>query len=256
MAFETEGNKLVRYTEEPGVTEVIVPEQVQILGKECFLGCQQIVSVSLPDGMTEIAFRAFKNCRNLQRIRIPETVVRIEEAAFSGCEQIKEFTLPPNLEKIAIYAFYGSERLLKFHLADGVFRVQMNDIYQNQDNTALLKKFLCERNPEQKRILFSRIDDAKYKAAIAYYLLHLGQENDEIRKYAKRNVTRVAKFRMDSHDADGLKEVLESGFVTKSNIQKLIDYAIQNQYHECYLLLLEYKDKHIGYQNPAAKLKL
>ena len=256
MAFEIEEKKLVRYTEEPGMTKIIIPKEVNALGKECFFNCQQIVSVILPDGLTEIPYRAFKNCRNLEKIQIPETVTRIEEAAFSGCERLRAFTLPPNLEKIDIYAFYGSERLLKFHFPEGTFRVQMNDIYQNQNDTALLKKFLCERNPEQKRILFRRISDTKYKAAIAYYLLHICQADDEIRKYSKRCATRVAKFRMDTQDTDGLKEVLESGFITKSNIQKLIDYAIQNQYHECYLLLLEYKDKHIGYQNPAAKLKL
>ena len=77
-----------------------------------------------------------------------------------------------------------------------------------------------------------------------------------IRKYAKRNIVKITKFYMDIQETEGLQELLATGFITKSNIQKLIAYAIQGQYHEAYLLLLEYKDKYIGYQNPAEKLKL
>ncbi|GEM_PF-3044262 len=256
MPFQIEKNTLIRYTEDPGVTEIIIPETVQALEKECFLGCRQIVSAVLPDGLQEIPYRAFKNCKNLQKIRIPETVLRIEEAAFSSCERLAELMLPKTLESIGVYAFYGSERLMQFHLAGGVFRVRMNDIYQNQNNTALLKQFLCTGNPEQQRLLFDKTEDAKYKTAMAYYLLHTGQENDSIRKYAKRNVIKAAKFFMDVQAVDGLEELLKTGFVTKANIQKLIDYAIQNQYHESYLILLGYKNKVVGYQNPANKLKL
>ena len=132
----------------------------------------------------------------------------------------------------------------------------MNDIYQNQYDTSLLKKFFCEKNPEQQRKIFSQTEDAKYKSAMAYYLLHSGQADDEIRKYAKRNITKTAKFYMDNQETEGLQELCTTGFVTKSNIGKLLEYAIANSCHESYLLLLEYKDKHIGYQNPADKLKL
>ncbi|MBE6875594.1 MAG: leucine-rich repeat domain-containing protein [Ruminococcus sp.] len=256
MPFQIQQVTLIRYLEEPGMTEITVPEEIKALGNECFLNCQQIVSVILPDGLTEIPYRGFKNCTSLNRIRIPETIVRIGEGAFSGCENLKELVLPENLESIGTYAFYGSERLMRFRLAGGVFKVRMNDIYQNQYDTSLLKKFLCEKNTEQQRKIFSQTEDAKYKSAMAYYLLHSGQADDDIRKYAKRNITKTAKFYMDNQETEGLQELLSTGFITKSNIAKLLEYAIVNGCHESYLLLLEYKDKYIGYQNPIDKLKL
>lgn len=247
---------LTGYTEEPGVTEIIVPEEIKALGRECFLGCQQIASVILPDSITEIPYRAFKNCKNLRRIRIPETVVRIGEGAFSGCEALKEITLPENLEAIDSYAFYGPERLMKFRLADGIFRVCMQDIYQKQNDTDLLKEFLCEKNPVKRKHLFAMTGDTKYRSAMAYYLIQCSQADDEIRKYARRNITKTAKFYMEYQETEGLQELFATGFVTKANIEKLLEYAISHKYHESYLLLLEYKNQHIGYQDPAKKLKL
>jgi len=256
MPFQIQQGILAGYIEEVGVTEIIVPEEVKALGKECFLGCQKIVSVILPDGMTEIPYRAFKNCKNLQKIYIPDSVIQIGEGSFSSCEALKEITLPENLESIGSYAFYGSERLMKFRLTDGVFRVCMKDVYQHQRDTDLLKRFLCEKNSQQKRNLLTRIDDAGYKAAVAFYLLYSGQGNDEIRKYAKRVITRTAKFYMDYRETEGLRELFSTGLITRANIEKLLSYAISHSYHESYLLLLEYKDKNIGYQDPAEKLKL
>ena len=34
------------YTEEDGVTEIIIPEEIKALGKECFFGCKNIISVN------------------------------------------------------------------------------------------------------------------------------------------------------------------------------------------------------------------
>ncbi|MBR1555531.1 MAG: leucine-rich repeat domain-containing protein [Oscillospiraceae bacterium] len=256
MPFQIQHRILTGYTEESGVTEIIVPEEIKAIGDECFLDCRQLVSVILPDGLTEIPYRAFKNCTSLNSIRIPETVITIGEGAFSGCESLRELTIPPNLEYIGEYAFYGSERLMKFRLSDGIIRVRMSDIYQNQEDTALLKKFLCEKNPEQKRKLFFKTENTKYKSAMACYLLISGQADDEIRKHVRKNITRTTKFYMDNRETEGLQELFSTGFITKSNIEKLLEYAIANSYHESYLLLLEYKDKHIGFQNPADKLKL
>ncbi|MBR0483420.1 MAG: leucine-rich repeat domain-containing protein [Oscillospiraceae bacterium] len=256
MPFQMQQEILTGYTEESGVTEIIVPEEVKAIGNECFLDCRKIVSVILPDSLTEIPYRAFKNCTSLNRIYIPETVTRIGEGAFSGCESLKELLLPPNLESVGEYAFYGSERLMNFRLSNGVFRVRMRDIYQNQQDTSLLKKFLCEKHSAQKRNLFSCTEDAKYKSAMACYLLISGQADEEVRRYARKNITRTAKFYMDNQETEGLQELLSTGFITKSNIGKLLEYAIASRYHESYLLLLEYKDRHIGFQNPADKLKL
>ena len=45
---------LAEYTEEAGVTEIIVPEEVRILKSACFFGCEKIISVILPDGIEKI----------------------------------------------------------------------------------------------------------------------------------------------------------------------------------------------------------
>lgn len=55
-----------------------------------------------------IAHEAFRNCENLYSITIPEGVIDIEERAFFNCSMLRQINLPSTLQHIGAWAFNGT----------------------------------------------------------------------------------------------------------------------------------------------------
>ena len=75
----------------------IDPSAVQIDEYE-FAGYDNIKSVVIPEGVTEIKRRAFLGCTSLEDISFPSTLKRIDFQAFEDCDNLKEVILPDNIE--------------------------------------------------------------------------------------------------------------------------------------------------------------
>ena len=59
MGFTIRNGKLKRYTEEPGVTEITIPDSVTKIGERAFYGCKSLTSVTIPDSVRIIDIVAF-----------------------------------------------------------------------------------------------------------------------------------------------------------------------------------------------------
>lgn len=92
MGFEIENCVLEKYTEEQGVTEVVIPDSVTSIGES-----------------------AFRNCASLESVVIPNSVVSIGDSAFFGCESLKSVSVPKNC-KIDDYAFDNGVILILNHM--------------------------------------------------------------------------------------------------------------------------------------------
>ena len=53
---------------------------------------------------------------------------------------------------------------------------------------------------------------------------------------------------IQKNDSGNLQRFLECGFVQDNSIDELIQFAIKNQKYESQVVLMDYKHKHIGYQ--------
>ena len=65
MGFEIENGILKKYKEEPGVTEVVIPDGVTSIGDSAFSSCKKLTSVTIPDSVTSIGYGAFWGCKSL-----------------------------------------------------------------------------------------------------------------------------------------------------------------------------------------------
>lgn len=83
---------------------VTLPQGITSIPSHAFYG-SGLTSVTLPDGVTAINTGAFGNCGMLTNITIPESVTEIGYQAFTGCENLKSITIPDSVTKIDVRVF-------------------------------------------------------------------------------------------------------------------------------------------------------
>ena len=108
------------YDHRTEITSVVVSQDVTGIGRKCFSGCSELLSVSLPGTLREIGASAFNNCSKLERIAIPEGVTTISESAFWGCSKLADVSLPGSVTVIGNHAFRLCSSLAAIDLPDSL----------------------------------------------------------------------------------------------------------------------------------------
>ena len=91
--------------------EVILPENVEIIGGSAFYRCAALQTINLPNTLVQIEEGAFYGCSSLQSITIPGSVGWVEEAAFLGCTSLEKIILEDGVASIGEEAFKGCAEL-------------------------------------------------------------------------------------------------------------------------------------------------
>ena len=82
-------------------------------------------------------------------------------------------------------------------------------------------------------------------------------DNAEAKAYVKKMLTRGMKALIDSGNLELIQVLLEkTDFVTKRNVDKYIQYAIDTKQQEIYLTLIHYKDEIGAYTEISKKFRL
>ena len=94
--------------------EVHIPAHISVNGQsipvigiaeDAFYSCDDVTSVTLPDGLQTIENSAFESMNGLRAIVIPDTVNHIGELAFSDCQNLQQVTLPAGLKHLSADLF-------------------------------------------------------------------------------------------------------------------------------------------------------
>lgn len=86
------------------------------IGDEAFENCDKIVSLEVPDTVTEIGVDAFKNS-SIESIVLSDSLKKIDSFAFAECDQLREILIPGSVIEIGINPFIDCANLNTIRVA-------------------------------------------------------------------------------------------------------------------------------------------
>lgn len=148
----TIGDKVSRlpsglFTGNTNVTEVILPESLEVIDKYAFDGCVNLEYVHLSDNVSKISDNAFSGCRSLSDLHWPLHLDSIGRDAFHGCESLTVISLPEGTRSVAEYAFYGCENVHTLYIASTIYDIEPNAFYTSNYDTDLTVTCTAEIPP-------------------------------------------------------------------------------------------------------------
>ncbi|MCR4959379.1 MAG: leucine-rich repeat protein [Prevotella sp.] len=139
-----------------GLTSVTFPEGVTSIRDLAFKDCSRLTCVSFPSSLKSIGSYAFENCTSLTNITIPEGVDSIGYDAFEGCNGMTTVTLPSTISHISEAAFWNCDALTSviswiekpFEISAGVFGLYVNGLSQSFTSATLYVPMGCKARYE------------------------------------------------------------------------------------------------------------
>ena len=108
-----------------GLVSVIIPEGVTYINERVFYGCSNLEKVVLPTTLYTISNLAFYECTKLSDINLEDcsSLYNIYSSAFNNCDALTEITLPTNLQYLNDESFAYCDNLAKIN-----FNEKLNQI--------------------------------------------------------------------------------------------------------------------------------
>ncbi|GEM_PF-1246599 len=222
--FEIKDNVLIKYHGKDAY--IMIPDGITRIGEYAFCnreqyctGIRQIKGVYIPEGVVSIGHSAFRNCSRLERVSLPKTLVRIESFAFRHAP-IKELEFPDNLRYCNEDFYYYSLEKISYRGVTFSPKYQVEHRYQNHC-------YQFDRYINVSHMLKLLRTD---KAQAMQILLEAGQEQ-------------------------AVMQSLER-FISRKNIDRLIQIAIEKKAYQLQMILTDYKYQHVRFRNIGENLKL
>ena len=82
------------------LVSITIPESITNLGQYAFAGCSSLTSIALPSGITTIGYCTFSSCSSLVSIVIPAMVTSIGQEAFRDCSSLVQVVIPDGVTSL------------------------------------------------------------------------------------------------------------------------------------------------------------
>lgn len=125
------------------------------IGEAAFAGCHNLKSITIPAGVTKIAYNAFANCTALAEVSLPYGITTIDALAFSGCTSLTRIDIPTSVTKIEYSAFQWSG-LVSITIPRSVLEIEGSVFYECKN---LAEINVASDNPNYKSmdgVLYSK----------------------------------------------------------------------------------------------------
>ncbi|MGN0234692.1 MAG: leucine-rich repeat protein, partial [Paludibacteraceae bacterium] len=102
------------------ILSISLPDGLTDIGAYAFYDCSSLTSITIPDGVTDIGNGAFEGCTPLASIIIPDGVTSIGGSAFGRCSALTSITLPNSVTSIGGSAFASCSSLTSITIPNSV----------------------------------------------------------------------------------------------------------------------------------------
>ncbi len=127
--FNKEKTTLIQYARGKTMDTYIVRDTVTQIGASAFYLCENLKTVTLPNGIVAIGDRAFFCCSNLNSINIPDSVTSIGDSAFYCCYALSNISIPDGVTSIGDSAFYSCSSLSSINIPNSVTSIGDSAFY-------------------------------------------------------------------------------------------------------------------------------
>ena len=115
-------------------TSITIPEGVKNIAGWAFYSKSNLTSITIPEGVTGIGYAAFYGCTGLSSVNIPNSVTSLGASAFYGCTGLSSVNIPNSVTSLGASAFRDCTALKTVTIGNGVTKI---DEYTFCDCTAL-----------------------------------------------------------------------------------------------------------------------
>ncbi len=138
------------------------------IGSEAFSCCERIKEIVMPNNLEIIRSWAFWNCRHLESIALPDSLKIIENEAFIFCHRIKSIRLPKYLEQFdgTVLKRCSSLKSIEVDKENRHF-ISIDNVIYSKDLTQLI--YYMPSKPEEKFIIPETVE---YIGQSAFYECH------------------------------------------------------------------------------------
>ena len=125
--------RLIKFSPSETETSVTIEstyndKPVKVIDNYALKGCKSIKSITLSNGLEEIADCAFQNT-SISEIVIPDTVKKIGINIFKDCKNLTKVTFPTGIETIPERTFYNCDNLTTVNIPDTVKTISAKAFY-------------------------------------------------------------------------------------------------------------------------------
>ena len=107
-------------TEPNTLVSVKIPNGVTEIGYCAFVFRNSLETVNIPDSVTYIDNGAFLQCESITSIDIPDSITHIGDSVFQSCVSLDSIEIPDSVTYIGEAAFRACESLTSFEMPDSV----------------------------------------------------------------------------------------------------------------------------------------
>ena len=111
-------------------TSITIPEGVKNIAGWAFYSKSNLTSITIPEGVTGIGYAAFYGCTGLSSVNIPNSVTSLGASAFRDCTALKTVTIGNGVTKIDEYTFCDCTALTSAIIGNSVKSIEFNAFFR------------------------------------------------------------------------------------------------------------------------------